>query len=60
MFYGFDMARTFKGLLTELMFGDIWVGIPAYVRSDNSDALYQVDSVNAVTNGKTFGWLSRK
>ena len=50
--YGFDMAMTLKGLLDGLMFGNMGVGIPTYVRSDNSDAAYQVDSVNTVTNEK--------
>ena len=52
MFYGFDMARMLKGLLAELLFWDIGAGIPTYVRNDNSTAVYQVDSANAVTNEK--------
>ena len=50
-FYGFDMARMLKGLLAELLFGNMRVGIPTYLR-DNSDVLFQVDSANTVTNGK--------
>ena len=38
-FYGFDMARMLKGQLAELVFGNMGAGIPAYVRSDNSDAV---------------------
>ena len=34
-FYGFDMARMLKGLLAELLFGNIGVAIPTYVRNDN-------------------------
>ena len=37
-------------LLAELMFRDIGAGIPTYVRNDNSDAVYQVDSANTVTH----------
>ena len=52
LFYGFDMARMLKILLSELTFANIGVSIPTYVRSDNSDAVRQVDSVNTATNGK--------
>ena len=38
-----------KGLLAELMFGNMGSEIPTYVRSDNSDSSYQVDSVNTST-----------
>ena len=55
LFYGSDMARIVKGLLEELMFGDIVVEIPTYVRNDNSDALYRVDSVNTATSKN--GWV---
>ena len=41
-----------KGLLSELMFANIGVSIPTYVRNDNSVAVYQVDSVNTATNEK--------
>ena len=51
-FYGFDMAWMLNGLLAELLFGDIMVEIPKYVRNDNSTAAYQVDSPNTVTNEK--------
>ena len=50
LFYGFYMARMLKGLLSELLLGNIGVAIPTYVRKDNPTVLYQVDSVNAVTN----------
>ena len=41
-----------KFLLSELMFVNVGVEIPTYVRDDNSNAVYQVDSVNTVTNEK--------
>ena len=50
LFYGFDMSRMLKGLLSELMFGNMGAVIPTYVRSDNSNAVYQVDSVNTSTD----------
>ena len=34
------------------MFGNMGAEIPTYARSDNSDALYQVDAVNTMTNEK--------
>ena len=52
MFYGFDMAMMLKGLLAELMFANVGVEIPTYVRNDNSDAVYQVDSINTAGNEK--------
>ena len=52
MFYASDMARMLKGLLAELMFGHMGVEIHTCVRNDNSDAVYQVDSVNTLTNEK--------
>ena len=51
-FYGFDMKRMSKCLLSELTFGVSGAEIPTYVRNDNSDAVYQVDPVNTVTNEK--------
>ena len=51
-FYGSEMARILKGILSELLFGDIGAGIPTYVRSDNSTVVYQVDSANIATDGK--------
>ena len=33
-----------------IFLGNIGVGIPTYVRNDNSTAVYQVDSSNTVTN----------
>ena len=53
------MARVLKDLSAELLFVDIVVEIPTYVRNDNSTVLYQVDSVNKVTNEKAFGWFPR-
>ena len=52
LFRCFDMARMLKDLLSELTFGNMGEGIPTYVRNDNSDASYPVDSVNTATNGK--------
>ena len=51
-FYGFDMPRMLGCLLVELLFGNIGVSIPTYVRNDNPTAAYQVDAVNTVTNAK--------
>ena len=39
-------------MLDELLFANIGVEIPTYVRNDNSTAVYQVDSPNTVTNGE--------
>ena len=57
LFYGFGMAGVLKGLLEELLFGIgrgvcvcVCVGVPTYVRNDNSDAAYQVDRANSVTS----------
>ena len=50
LFYGFDMSSMLKGLLAELMSGNMGAVIPTYVRSDNSDAANHVGSVNTVTN----------
>ena len=50
LFYGCDMARMLKGLLEELIFGNMGSEIPTYVRNDNPDVSYQVDSSNTVTN----------
>ena len=57
LFYGSDMARAMKCLLEELIFGNMGPGIPTYVRSDNTDALYQVDSANTATNEKRLNGL---
>ena len=46
------MARMLRDLLAELTFVDIGEEIPTYVRNGNSDAVYQVDSVSAVTKEK--------
>ena len=46
------MVRMLYVLLSELMFGNMGVEIPEYVRIDNPDALSQVDSVNTATNEK--------
>ena len=55
--YGCDMDRMLQGLLVELIFGNMGVEIPTYVRIDDSDASYRVDSVNTVTNGKRLNGL---
>ena len=63
LFYGFDMARMLKGLSAELTRGNMRVWIPTYVRNDNSDASYLVDSANTVTNEKrlnAFLWSNRE
>ena len=52
LFYGFDMDRLLKGLLSELMFGNTGAGIPTCARNANPDASYQVDSVDTVTTEK--------
>ena len=57
MFYGFDMARMLKGLSADLLFGNIGVAIPTYVRNDNSTAAYHVDSPNTVTDEKRLNGL---
>ena len=49
LFYGCDVVRTSHGLLEEPTFGNMGAEIPTYVRSDNSDASYRVDSVNTAT-----------
>ena len=36
----------------ELLFGNIGVRIPTFARNDNPTVVYQVGSVNAVTNAK--------
>ena len=46
-----------KGMLSELTFGGIWVGIPTYERKDNSDAVYQVNSLNTVNNARRLSGL---
>ena len=67
MFYGPGMARMLKFRLAELLFGDIGVEIPTYVRNDNSTASYQVDSPNTVTREnalmafwEAIGWIIEK
>ena len=49
LFYGFDTARFIKEMLSELLFGNVGCSINTYVRNDNSDAVYHVDSMNTVT-----------
>ena len=51
-FYVPGMARMLKGLLAELLFGNIGVEMPTYVRNNNSTVAHQVDSVKTVTNAK--------
>ena len=57
LFYGADMARMLKGLLAELIFGNVGSEMPTYARCDNSGASYQVDSANTVTSGKRLNGL---
>ena len=52
LFYGYDMARMFNGILSELPIGDIDVEIRTYVRNDYSDDSYRVDSANTMTSEK--------
>ena len=59
VFYGFYMGRMLKGLLSELLFGNMGVGIPTYVRNDNSAVVYQADSAIAVTNAKRLNNLRK-
>ena len=48
--YVFDMARMLKGLLSELLLGNIGEGVPTFSRNDNSAVVYQVVPVNTATN----------
>ena len=57
LFYGFDMARMLKGILEELTLGNMGSRMPTYVRNDNSDAAYKVDSVNTATSEKRINGL---
>ena len=57
LFYGFDMTRILEGLLAELRFWNLGVEIPTYVRSDNADAVYRVDSANTATDEKRLNGL---
>ena len=57
LFYGCDMAGMLKWLLPVLLFGNIGAAIPTYVRNDNSDAAYRVDSVNSATGEKRINGL---
>ena len=41
-----------KGLIAGILFGNLWVEIPTYVRNDNSEVVYQAHSINTVTNAK--------
>ena len=52
VFYGVDMARVLEGLLGELLFGNIGVAIPTYVRNDNYKILQQAESAKTLSNGK--------
>ena len=51
-FYVFDMARMLKGLLPELLFGNIGVELPTYVRNNNYKILQQAESTKSVSLGK--------
>ena len=46
------MAVMLKGLLSELLFGNIGVAIPTYVRNDNYRITQQAESTKQVHNGK--------
>ena len=46
------MAMMLKGLLDELLFGNIGVGISTYVRNDNLKILRQVESSKSVATEK--------
>ena len=50
--YAFDVTRMLNGILEELLYGNIGVRMPTYVRNDNSAVAYQVDSANTATNEK--------
>ena len=50
--YGFEMAGLLKGLVPDLLFGDIGAEIPTYVRNDNCAIMYQVESTKSVSNEK--------
>ena len=52
LFFGFDMARALGGLMDEILFGNIGIKIPTYVRNGNSTVVYQVGSASTVTNAK--------
>ena len=52
LFCDCDVARMLKGHLRELIAGNMGAAIPAYVRSDKSDAVRQVDSADTLTNGE--------
>ena len=52
VFYGFDMARMLKGLLGELLFGNIGVVISTYVRNDNFKIPQQVEYIKSVSGEK--------
>ena len=57
VYYGFDMARTLKGLLWELLFVDIGVAIPTYVRSDSCKITYQVGLLKTAPKEKLLSGL---
>ena len=49
LFYACGVATMLPGLSEGLMFGNMGVGIPTYVRNDDSDAVRQGDAVNTAT-----------
>ena len=51
------MSRMLDGLLAELLFGDIYVEIPTYVREDYSDDAYHVDAANTAESEKRMNGL---
>ena len=50
LFYGFDTARFVKEMSSELHFGNVGCSISTYVRNDNSEAVYHMESMNTATN----------
>ena len=48
-----------KGILAELLFGNIGVEIPTYVRNDNYGILQQAESMGEVSKYKT-EWFTRE
>ena len=52
------MARMLKGLLAELVFGNIGVGVSTYVRRDNLKILRQVGSPKSVSAEKRLNGFS--
>ena len=53
------MAMLLKGLLAELLFGNIGVEIPTYVKNDNNNngILQQIEPTGTVSNEKRLNGL---